>query len=552
MLMLWMILGALSPARAHAADNAVVERLGTVSFPTSCAPSVRAPFDRGIALLHDFWYQEARRQFEKIAKSDPTCAMAHWGIAMSVFHQIWDRPDDAALALGWTELGLARSPPAKTARERAYISALSAFYRPAHRNHQSATLSYSAAMGALYARYPEDPDAGAFYALSLLAAEAPDDTSLSAERNALAVLTPLFQRYPDHPGIVHYLIHASDTPSLAVAGLAAARHYGDIAATAPHAVHMPGHIFARLGMWQADIESQRASIAASQAAEARHQSGAFDQLHSYDFLLYAYLQSGEDANARSVLAETAALLDHFRDMPGMQPNGMSGMLPYYRSEYPVIFDLEQRDWKAASALEPAAGALPETQAWTYWARTIAAGHLHETKAAQDDLEHYDSLMEQVKRGSRAYIADSTGVRIKRGEMRAWVAFAAGNPADAISQMRETADLQDKVGQGEVDIPAREMLAEILSESGQPREALTEYERALALSPNRLNGLFGAGLAAEAVGDKSKAYGYYAALLKSTDSGSRSSRAEFEHAKNFILGGSPRPTAQSHTWRGASR
>jgi tetratricopeptide (TPR) repeat protein len=549
--MLCMLLCLLAVPGARAADASATERLGTVSFAISCAPAVRAPFNRGVALLHDFWYQEAQRQFEKIAKSDPRCAMAHWGIAMSVFHQLWDRPDAAALALGWRELELARSSPPKTPRERAYIGALRAFYRPDRREHQSATLAYSAAMGALYARYPDDPDAGALYALSLLAAEAPDDTSLSAEHNALAVLNPLFVKYPDHPGIVHYLIHASDTPSLAAAGLAAARRYGDIAASAPHAAHMPGHIFARLGMWQADIESQRASIAASQAAETRHQSGAFDQFHSYDFLLYAYLQSGEDADAQGVIAETTALLDHLQDMPGMQPHGMSGMLPYYRSKYPLIYDLEQRNWKAAAALEPVAGALPETQALTYWARAVAAGHLHDEKAAQDDLEHYDALMEQVKRGANAYLANSTGARIRSGEVRAWVAFAAGNASDAVSQMHDTADLQDKVGQGEVDIPAREMLADILSESGQPRQALTEYEHALALSPNRFNGLFGAGLAAEAAGDKSKAYGYYTALLKSTDSGSRSSRAEFDHAKAFILGGSPRPTAQSQTWRGAS-
>jgi tetratricopeptide (TPR) repeat protein len=345
-------------------------------------------------------------------------------------------------------------------------------------------------------------------------------------------LDPLIKQHPDHPGVVHYIIHACDTPSLAPDGLAAAKHYGQIAASAPHAVHMPGHIFARLGMWQADIEANRASVAASQAADARRQSGAMDQFHSDDFLLYAYLQSGNDAEARAVMADAVAALDHFEGMPNMADHYMTGMFPYYRTEMPIFFHLEMRDWKSASALEPITGAPPETQTLTYWARTIAAGRLHQAKQARADLAEYDSLEEEVKKGRHAYFADSTGARIARGEMLAWVAFAEGNPADAIEHMRESADLQDKVGQGEVDIPAREMLADMLLELGQPREALVEYKRALILSPNRFNGLYNAGMAAEAVGDKSQANGYYAALLESTDNGSRSVRPELEHVRAF--------------------
>jgi tetratricopeptide (TPR) repeat protein len=199
---------------------------------------------------------------------------------------------------------------------------------------------------------------------------------------------------------------------------------------------------------------------------------------------------------------------------------------------PIYFYLEMRDWKSASALEPVASAPPETQTQTYWARTIAAGHLHRAQQARADLAEYDSLMEQVKKGRHAYFADSTGARIQRGEMLAWIAFAEGNPADALTQMRESAALQDKVGQGEVDIPAREMLADILLELGQPQQALTEYGEALKLSPNRFNGLFNAGKAAEAMGDRTRAKSYYAALLESTDNGSRSARPEFEHVKAF--------------------
>jgi tetratricopeptide (TPR) repeat protein len=523
---------SLLPVVAQAEPSAG-ERLGTVSFSVSCSPTVRAPFVRGVALLHDFWYQEAQRQFEQIAKTDPECAMAHWGVAMSVFHQIWDRPDEHAVALGWKEMQAARAHPAKTAREREYIAALSGFYEPDKRDYQPRIESYAAAMGKLYSHHPHDIDAGAFYALSLLAADAPDDTSLTQEHKAMAVLNPLFAKYPDHPGVVHYIIHACDTPSLAPDGLAAAKHYGEIAATAPHALHMPGHIFARLGLWQADIESNLASVAASKAADARHQSGAMDQLHSDDFLLYAFLQTGRDARAKAVIDDSAASLTRFEAMPDLGEHYMDGMFPYYRTKLPVFFALEMRDWKSAAALEPVAGALPETQTMTYWARTVAAGHLRQPQQARADLAEYDSLVEKLRKGRHAYYADSTGARIERGEMLAWIAFAEGNPADALKHMRDSADLQDKVGQGEVDIPAREMLADMLLELRQPREALVEYKQALKLSPNRFNGLYNAGMAAEAVGDKAQAKSYYAALLQSTDNGSQSARPEFDHVKNFV-------------------
>jgi tetratricopeptide (TPR) repeat protein len=369
--------------------------------------------------------------------------------------------------------------------------------------------------------------------LALLAASAPSDTSLTQEHKALTVLNPLFAQYPDHPGVVHYIIHACDTPSLAQEGLVAARHYGEIAASAPHAVHMPGHIFSRLGMWQADIDSNVASVAASRAAEARNQSGAMDQFHSDDFLLYAYLQSGQDAKARAVLGSSAAAIDHFEAMREMGEHYMAGMFPYYRTKLPVIFDLEMRDWKSAAALVPINGAPPETQTLTYWARTVAAGHLRQPQQAQASLAEYDSLMEQVKQGKRAYYAESTGSRIVRGEMLAWIAFAQSDTTDALQHMRESADLQDKVGQGEVDIPAREMLADILLELGRPQEALVEYKQALSLSPNRFNGLYNAGVAAEAAGDKAQAAGYFAALLKSTDNGAQSTRPEFDHVKSVI-------------------
>ena len=525
-------------AAAHDASPAIssastAERLGTVSFPVSCAPAVQARFTRGVALLHDFWYQEAQRQFEEIAKADPGCAMAHWGAAMSLFRQIWDRPDAATVAHGWREMQAAGTHPAKTLREREYVAALGGFYQPDQRDYRSRIEGYAAAMAKLYADFPGDTDAGAFYALSLLAAQAPDDASVTQNQKAMAVLSPLLVKYPDHPGIVHYIIHACDTPSLAPDGLAAARHYGEIAASAPHAVHMPGHIFARLGMWQADIDSNMGSVAASHAAEARKQSGAMDQFHSDDFLLYAYLQSGQDARAKAVLADSAAAIARFETMSDMGEHYMTGMFPYYKTKLPIFYDLEMRDWNAAAALQPIAGAPPETQTLTYWGRTVAAGHLHQPQKARDNLREYDALIENIRKGRHAYFADSTGARIERGEMLAWSAYADGKPAEALKQMQESADLQDKVGQGEVDIPAREMLADILLELGRPQEALVEYKKALTLSPNRFNGLFNAGMAAEAAGDKALAQSYYATLLKLTADGSQSTRPEFDHVRTVV-------------------
>jgi tetratricopeptide (TPR) repeat protein len=508
------------------------ERLGTVVFPVSCSPAVASAFNRGVALLHDFWYEEAQRQFEQISKTDPQCAMAHWGAAMSVFHQIWNRPDESAVAYGKKAMRMAGSHTAKTSREAGYINALNSFYELAGRDYAAGIAAYAAAMQKLYAGNPQDTDAGAFYALALLAAESPTDTSLSAQHRAMAVLTPLFLQYPDHPGVVHYTIHACDTPSLAADGLAAARHYGEIAATAPHAVHMPGHIFARLGLWQEDIDANELSVTASHAAEQRQQSGAMDQFHSDDFLLYAYLQTARDERAQAVLRDSAAALEHFTSMPGMTDHFMMGMLPYYRTKLPIFYALEMRDWTAAAKIAPIETAPPETQTLTFWARSIAAGHLRQPQQARADLADYDLLMDRLKKGRHAYYAESTGGRIQREEMLAWIAFAESDAKNAVTHMRVAAELQDKVGQGEVDIPAREMLGDMLLESNQPRDALLEYQQSLKLSPNRFNGLFNAGRAAEAAGDLPQAKRYYAALLTTAGNGSQSSRPELVHAKSL--------------------
>jgi tetratricopeptide (TPR) repeat protein len=517
------------------------EHLGTVNFAVSCSARTQQQFSRGVALLHDFWYAEAQPQFELTAKEDPSCAMAHWGIAMSVFHQIWDRPDDRAMKLGWAEIQKAQSLSAHTARERDYIAALAIFFEPANQDFMARISAYSAAMGALYKKYPGDVDAGAFYALSLLAAEAPNDTSLRGEHEAMAVLAPLYAGYPDNPGVVHYIIHSCDNPAMARGGLAAAEHYGEIAPSGPHAAHMPGHIFARLGMWQQDIDAQLASIHASEIAEAHHEDGLMDEPHSYDFVMYAYLQSGQDESAKEVLRQSASAIDRIAAMPGMGSGYMDDMAGRYRTKYPVFYALEMRDWSSAAALQPIPNALAENATMTWWARAIGDGHLHHSQQAQADLAQYEALMAEVRKGRHAYYADSTGAQIERNEIAAWVSFAAISPSlaadphqnEALKRMRDAADLQDKVGQGEVDIPAREMLADMLLELHEPQLALEEYRAALKLSPNRFNGLFNAGIAAEEAGDTSAASDYFAALLKSTGNGAQSSRPELAHARSFL-------------------
>jgi tetratricopeptide (TPR) repeat protein len=512
--------------------DALSEKLGVVSFPVSCLPSTQAPFNRGVALLHDFWYSEAQRQFEAIVKADPTCAMAHWGVAMSEFHQIWNRPGDATMKSAWAEMQKAQTPPAKTERERAYIAALSDFFKPGKEDFQARIDAYSTAMGKLYEQYP-DVDSGAFYALSLLAAEPLDDTGLSSQRKAMAVLVPLFAKYPDNPGVVHYIIHSCDNPAMASEGLAASDHYGEIAPAGAHAVHMPGHIYARLGMWPQDITSQLASIAASENAEKHGEGGIMDEPHSYDFVTYAYIQSGQDAHSKEAINNLSAVLTRIETMPIMANNHMEGMGPYYRAKLPTFYALEMRDWKTAASLEPAPGATPEIATMTYWARTVGAGHLRDAAQASADLAKYDALIEEVKKGKRAYMAEGTFPQIERDEMVAWVHYAKGMDDAALKHMREAADLQDKVGQAEVDIPAREMLADMLLELHRPQEALAEYEISLKFSPNRFNGLYHAGLAAEEAGDKAKAQQFYAALLKSTDNGAESSRPELVHVKSYV-------------------
>jgi tetratricopeptide (TPR) repeat protein len=512
------------PAHHHDAN----EQLGKVSFPISCAPDSQKPFERGVALLHSFGYEEAEAQFAEITQKDPACAIAHWGIAMSLFHQIWERPQGATLKRGSDEIEKAQRIGAKTERERGYVSALAVFYRDyATQDHQKRVEAYSDAMGKLYQQYPSDVEAGAFYGLSLLAAAPPGDTSHANEKKAVEVLGHLFQLQPDHPGLAHYIIHACDSPDMAPLGLDAARRYAGIASSSAHAVHMPSHIFARLGLWQEDIQANLRSVALAHPAGEMYMHG--HELHAMHFLIYAYVQTGQDQAAQQLVEQSKQIL------ATAPKNGADdGMLEYYgfaAAHFPALYDLETRHWPDAAALEPPASALPQMQRITYWARTIASAHMGDVEATRRNAQKFDELEEAVSKTKYAYVLE--GPRVMRGEIHAWLAFAEKKNDEALQQMRQVANIQDKVGKQEVDIPAREMLADMLLELNRPQEALAEYEKSMKTDPNRFNGLAGAAHAAELANQPGKANTYYAQLLKNCDDGKNSDRPELSRAKMVL-------------------
>jgi hypothetical protein len=502
------------------------ERLGHVSFPTSCLAMSQPGMERGVALLHSFGYTEAQMQFTAIAKDDPGCAMVHWGIAMTQYTELWDRPGPDALKLGAAEMAKARSLAAAPApREKAYITALSAFFDPAAKTFQQRADAYEAGMNDLHREFPDDVEGAAFDALAILAATPPNDTTLAHSRQALAILVPLFAAHPDHPGLAHYIIHTCDTPALAPEGLAAAREYAKIAPSSPHALHMPSHIFARLGMWQEDIDSNLASVAASKRAEAAGEPGAAHQMHADEFLIYAYLQVGEDEKARELTANMRSIGEHMNAMPGMDDMKNAG--PFFDNELSAIYPMEMHQWKVAAALTSAPGSPAYEVMDTYWAQGVAAGHLRDAKLAAAALASFDQSVKALK--SSPYANFAPGIDVKRDEIVGWKAFAEDQPDAAVASMRKAADQQDKLGQEEVDIPAREMLGDLLLLEHKPVEALTEYRVALKESPNRLNGMLSAGDAAEQAGLSEEARAFYKAAARQTDFGKNSQRPELARA-----------------------
>lgn len=504
------------------------EQLGKVSFPISCAPESQKPFERGVALLHSFGYEDAEEQFTAITKADSSCAMAHWGLAMSLFHEIWERPEDSALKRGHDEMETAQKLGAKTERERGFISALAVFYSDPSKDHYlKQAAAYSDAMAKVYQQNPNDLEAGAFYALSLLASELPDDKTHANKKKAVEVLTPLFQRQPDHPGLAHYIIHACDSPDMAPMGLDAARRYAAIAPSSAHAVHMPSHIFARLGLWQEDIDANLKSIALTQNSGAMYMRG--HELHAMHFALYAYLQTGQDEAAKKMLDQAEQIV------AAAPKNGDdAGMLEYLGfagAHFPALYALEMHHWQDAAALEPASGTPPHLQMITYWARTIGSARMGDVEATRRNAKMFNDTVEATRNSKYAYTLE--GPHFDLDEVEAWLAFAEKRNEEAIAKMREVSDTQDRVGKAEVAIPAREMLADMLLALNQPENALAEYEKSMQIDPNRFNGLAGAAQAAETAHQTAKANSYYSQLLKNCDGGKHSARPELRNAKTEV-------------------
>jgi len=511
----------------HHHEDLTTAQLGTVTFPVSCAASVQKPFERGVALLHSFWYEEAEKEFQHIAQDDPHCAMAHWGIAMSLWHQLWNNPDAKVIQRGADEVHQAKTTdgPA-TSREKAYIAAISAFYSKSKKlNHEARANAYSLAMKKVYDSYPDDHEAAAFYALSLLASEPHGDTTFANRQQAAAILEKLFAIEPDHPGVAHYLIHSYDKPQLAELGLPAARRYAQIAPAAPHALHMPSHIFARVGLWQDDINSNLASIAATRKTAAMHMGGEGHQFHAMDFLLYAYLQSGREADA-------AELIEEVKAMPKMKSMYGEDFDPgtYALSKFPAIYDLELRHWSDAASLQVVPGALRGDQSITYWARAIGAARSGNLAQAHKDLEQIEAIRKELLADKKTEYAEVAGDDYQEAE--AWILHAEGEDDKAVNVLRSLADKSDKLGDEPESIPAREMLADVLLEAKRPQQSLTEYQTDLKLNPNRFNALYGAARAAEAAGKQSDANEYYALLLKVCD-GSNSPRPELSRARELV-------------------
>jgi hypothetical protein len=509
--------------------NAAIEKFGAVSMPISCAADQQLPFERGIALMHSFWYEEAVKQFQAVATADPQCAMAQWGLAMTEWRPFWDGMPDSRRQVGIAEIDKATALNPKTDREHRYIAALNGYLHADPAHNDAALHTYDDTMAALHAAYPDDVEATAFYGLALAASIGTQDPVGDA-RKALAVLEPGFAAHPDHPGFAHYIIHTCDSPQLALEALPAAQRYAAIAPSSAHALHMPGHIFARLGMWQQDIDSNEASVRASEDAIENHQSGGTHELHAYEFLLYAYLQQADDANAKRVFDYTEPMAAHLRTLPNLADDGMAPYITYVEVEFPAIYNLEMHNWKAALSIPEPANSIVATKYLRFWAQAIAAGHLRDASAADKAAAAAAKIAEQTaKEGSPIGAETAT----TQGTIKAWQSFAHHKDEQAFHEISDAADIQDRVGQAEVDIPAREMYGDMLLADRHPAQALIQYRIALKLSPNRFNGLYNAGRSAEMSGEPQEAAIYYDQLIKITNNGSHTRCPEVAYAQKFL-------------------
>src|SRR5213083_491033 len=520
----WLgVVGRLAAQEPHAHQ---AEALGRVVFPVSCIPEAQTRFERAVALLHSFWYEKAADTFREAVVADTACAMGYWGQAMSLFHPLWTPPVGADLAAGLaaSERGLAL---ARTPRERDYLTAIRTYYADyGERDHTTRLVAYAAAMDGVRHRHPRDREAAIFYALSLIALAQANatDTTFSYQKRADAILEPLFKAEPRHPGLAHYLIHTNDAPRLARLGLYAARHYAEIAPDVPHAQHMPSHIFTRLGLWDDDIASNIRSAASARTFED-------ERGHAWDYLVYAYLQQGRDAEAKRVVDEAAAVA-------AVYPVG-SLTNAYALAAIPARHALERGRWREATTL--AVRPSPEwraAEALTHFAHALGAARTGDTAGARAAISALDDIerTEGAAGGAHAYWAGQ--VRIQRLAASGWLARTLGDTAEAVRLATTAADLEDVTQKHPVTpgslLPARELLGDLLLELGRPVEAARAYAASLAQQPNRARSLFGLARASEQAGDLATAgtrYREYLALMQHSDG----TRAELEIARGALSG-----------------
>jgi tetratricopeptide (TPR) repeat protein len=502
------LIPALVAQEPHHAPGA--EQLGAVVFPTSCSTAVQPKFERAVALLHSFWWDQAERAFTEVAAEDPSCAMAHWGLALARWNNPFGPgPSGRQLAAGAEAAERAVAIGAPTVRERGFIDAAAALYREHATVTNPARLRrYADVMARAHAAHPDDGEVVMFYAIALVATAPPGDTTFAQQRRAMGLLEPLFEARPDHPGLAHYMIHTNDSPRLAQLGLRAARRYAEIAPSVPHAQHMPSHIFVRLGLWDETIQANRRSYEAAEAYARERHPGAvsMDAMHALDYLVYGYLQRGEDS-AAAAMAGRAAAADKVAE-PG------NFAIEYARASIPARMALELGRWQDAATLPTTLSTSPAPQAIIRFARGIGAARLGDAAAVRREVVALEQLEAQLLEQPNPYWGRVAGV--KRRALSAWVMLADGDTAGALREAAAAADLEETIDKhpvtpGEV-VPARELQADMLFEIRRYAEARRLYEATVAREPQRARSVFGAGRAAELAGDMAAARRWYTTYL----------------------------------------
>jgi tetratricopeptide (TPR) repeat protein len=507
-------------------------QFGSAEFKITCGKEVQEDFNLAVNLLHSFEYDEAEKAFAAVIDKEPGCAMAYWGVAMCNFHALWTPPTEAELKKGTKALQVAQSLQCSK-RETDYIDAISSFYTNWETiGHLTRCRNFEKGMEKVYSSYPEDKEAAIFYALALCAAVDPNDKSFSKQKKAGDILNALYREQPNHPGIVHYLIHAYDYPELAQEGLPAARRYASVAPSSAHALHMPSHIFTRLGLWDECIQSNIASVVSAQCyAQTAGIKGHWDEeLHSLDYLVYAYLQKGENDSAKKQW-------DYLKTITEVSP--VNFKVAYAFAAIPSRYLLENGMWKEAAGLEPTPihfswKNYPWQEAIVHFTRLMGSVHIGNLASAKEELKELNRIHDTLVRQKDGYKANQVAIQIKAGE--AWMSLKEGKPGQAQELMQVAADMEDKtekhpVTPGEV-IPAREMLGDMLLQINKPGEALQAYESDLQKHPKRFNAVYGAALAAEKTGNVQRAKMYFQQLVEIAGH-SQSTRPELKVANRFL-------------------